>query len=152
MKLKYLTGIVLTLGIFVMGVYLSGGFLRIFIDPLTTALIVGIPAAIAFASWPVKDIGRAFSAPFDAAADERELRMAAEFFTGMKTWIALAAFIGVMIGLISMLALYSPDLESGKLGVNLAVALLSVMQALLFIALVPYPLGAMARRRSSGGR
>jgi flagellar motor component MotA len=141
MKLKYLTGIVLTLGIFVMGVYVSGGYLRVFIDPLTTVLILVIPAAIAFASWPVREIGRAFSAPLDAAADERELRMAAEFFTSMKTWIALAAFIGVMIGLISMLALYDPQQESAKLGVNLAVALLSVMQALLLIALVPYPLG-----------
>lgn len=150
MKLKYLIGLVLTLGLFVLGVYVSGGYLRVFIDPLTTVLIIGIPAGIAYASWPVKDIGRAFSAPFDAAADARELRMAAEFFASVKAWIALAAFIGVMIGLISMLALYAPDLESGKLGANLAVMLLSVMQALLLIAIVPYPLGAMARRRLSG--
>ncbi|HAE21964.1 MAG TPA: hypothetical protein DCG47_06525 [Spirochaetaceae bacterium] len=151
MKLKYLTGIVVTLGLFVMGVYVSGGYLGVFIDPLTTALIIGMPAAIAFASWPLRDIGRAFSAPFDAAADERELRMAAEFFKSAREWIALAAFIGVMIGLISMLALYDPAMESGKLGVNLSVMLLSVIQALLLIAIVPYPLGAMARRRLSAG-
>ncbi len=92
---------------------------------------------------------RTASVEGESMADEKDLRKAAEFFMSMKAWIALAASIGVMIGLISILALYDPERESAKLGVNLAVMLLSVMQALLFIALVPYPLGSIARRRLS---
>jgi len=63
MRLKYFFGVFLVVAISAAAVAMSGGKLAAFVDLPTYVVIIAIPAAIAFASWPVRDIGRAFSAP-----------------------------------------------------------------------------------------
>jgi flagellar motor component MotA len=146
MRLKYAIGVVLLFAIAAGLVLVSGGKMMIFIDVPTIVVILVAPAVIAFMSWPVKDVGRAFSAPFDATASRAELEKSALFFAALRKWIYIAAFLGSMMGLICILALTSKD-GTDRLSRNLAVMLLCIVHALFLDLLVPLPLESLARRR-----
>jgi len=146
MKAKYFIGILLTLAILVSVVLFSGGKLIVFIDVPTYLVIFLIPAAIAFASWPVRDIGRAFSAPFDPAAIRVELEKSRLFFESLRRWVLVAALAGTMVGLVCILAFYNGG-DQLRLARNCAVMLLCVTNALFFLLLLPLPLESIAKRR-----
>ncbi len=146
MKLKFFLGVFLVLAISVLAVLGSGGRLTTFFDIPTFVVIVVIPAAIAFASWPVRDIGRAFSAPFDERAERKELEKSRTFFALLRQWVLVAAFFGSMIGLVCILA-YADGHDIDKLGRNLAVMLLCVTNALLLFLILPLPFESLVKRR-----
>ncbi len=146
MKLKFFVGIFFVAAITVIAIVTSGGRLYTFFDVPTYLVILLIPAAIAFASWPVKAIGRAFSAPFDAAAGRGELEKSRLFFESLRQWILAAALLGTMVGLVCILA-YSDAKDLYKLGRNLAVMLLCVTNALLLFLVLPLPIESLAKRR-----
>jgi len=146
MRVKFWIGFALTVAIVVLGILVSGGQPIVFVDIPSLAIVILIPAAIAFASWPVRDIGRAFSALYDEGASRMELEKSLLFFDSLRRWMSTAAFMGLMIGLVSILRYYTGN-ETGKLGPNLAVMLLCNASALFFMLLVPLPLASLARRR-----
>jgi len=146
MKAKYLVGAVLVLAILASAVLFSGGKLIVFVDVPTYFVIFLIPAAIAFASWPVKEIGRAFSAPFSASATKVELSKSRLFFKSLRAWVLVAALAGTMIGLVCILAFYSGG-DQVRLARNCAVMLLCITNALFFSLVLPLPLEAIAKRR-----
>lgn len=146
MKLKFLVGVFLVLVISAGVIIISGGRLSLFVDIPTYIVIILVPAAIAFASWPVKDIGRAFSAPFDPAAARRELEKSRLFFESLRQWILVAALLGTMVGLVSILA-FADAKNLDKLGRNLAVMLLCIANSLLLFLVLPLPLESLAKRR-----
>ncbi|HOX48669.1 MAG TPA: hypothetical protein PLG14_05725 [Spirochaetales bacterium] len=146
MRLKYFFGVFLVAAISAAAVAMSGGKLAAFVDLPTYVVVLAIPAAIAFASWPVRDIGRAFSAPFDPAAGRKELEKSLLFFSQLRRWVLVAALLGTMIGLVCILA-YADGRNLDRLGRNLAVMFLCVTNALLFCLVVPLPLESLASRR-----
>ncbi|OHD82458.1 MAG: hypothetical protein A3J97_10470 [Spirochaetes bacterium RIFOXYC1_FULL_54_7] len=147
MRTKYFFSAVMVLAVLAGAILVSGGHLMIVLDPYSMILVLGLPFIIAFGSWPLRDICRAFSAPFDPSADGKDLRKAAEFFESFRSWLAVSAATGAMTGLLLMLALFDLDNGLARLGSNLAVMLLSVFYALVLNLLFVLPLGALARRR-----
>ena len=146
MKMKYFVGIFLTLALSAAMVLMSGSTLPTFVDVPTYLILILVPAMLAFASWPVRDIGRAFSAPFDPAAGRRDLEKSRLFFQDLRKWLYTAAGLGTMLGLVSILV-FADGENLDRLGRNLGVMLLCVTNAFLFALLVPLPLESLARRR-----
>lgn len=136
--------LVFTLAIIAMAVLVSGGSLSIFIDLPSYAVIFLIPAAIAWASWPVRDMGRAFSAPFDPGASRTDLEKSRLFFELVRRWMFMAA--GTMVGLVCILK-YADGSNLDKIGRNLAVMLLCVTSAIFVSLAFTLPLESLARRR-----
>lgn len=136
--------LVFTLAIIAMAVLVSGGSLSIFIDLPSYAVIFLIPAAIAWASWPVRDMGRAFSAPFDPGASRTDLEKSRLFFESVRRWMFMAA--GTMVGLVCILK-YADGSNLDKIGRNLAVMLLCVTSAIFVSLAFTLPLESLARRR-----
>lgn len=146
MKLKFWIGLVFTTACIVFGILVSGADIPVYVDIPSLVIITLIPAAIAFASWPLVEIRRAFGALYDPAASKPELEKSALFFESLIRWMLYAAFAGLMIGLVAILRYYDGG-ESGKLGRNLAVMLLCNTEALFIILVFPLPLASLARRR-----
>jgi flagellar motor component MotA len=146
MKLKFFVGAILSLAILVSTIVFSGGNMIVFVDVPTYLIIFLIPAAIAFASWPLREIGKAFSAPFDAAATKVELSKSRLFFESLRKWVLVAALAGTMVGLVCILAFYSSG-DQERLARNCAVMLLCVTNALAFFLVLPLPLESIAKRR-----
>lgn len=146
MRAKFLIGLALAAAVLIIAIIVSGGTLWIFFDLASLAVILLVPAAVAFASWPVKDIGRALSTPFDGKATRRELEKSRLFFRSFREWMMVSAFAGTMIGLVCILKLFDRG-ETAKLGPNLAVMLLCLTSALFASLLVLLPLESIAKRR-----
>lgn len=146
MKAKFITGAALTAAIIVVVILVSGGSLSIFIDLPSYVLIFLIPAVMAWASWPVRDMGRAFSAPFDPGASRTDLEKSRLFFESVRRWMFMAAAAGTMIGLVCILQ-YADGSNLEKIGRNLAVMLLCVTSAVFFSLVFTLPLESLARRR-----
>lgn len=146
MKAKFWIGFLMTMATVVFGVIASGGKLLIFVDIPSLMVVILIPAAIAFASWPVRDIGRVFTALYDEGATRVELEKSLLFLNSLKQWMTTAAFMGLMLGLVCILRFYDGN-KSGRLAPNLAVMLLCNATALFFMLLVPLPLASLAKRR-----
>jgi hypothetical protein len=146
MKVKYFAGIVLILAVSSAIVLMTGSTLPTFVDVPTYLILVLVPAILAFASWPVREIGRAFSAPFDPAAGRKDLEKSRLFFADLRKWLYTAAGLGTMLGLVSILV-FAEGAHLDRLGRNLGVMLLCVTNAFLFALLVPLPLESLARRR-----
>ncbi len=149
MKAKFWIGLVFTTAIVVFAIVASGGSVLVYFDIPSLVMIALIPASIAFASWPLGEIRRAFTALHDPAAGRAELEKSALFFESIIRWMLYAAFAGLMIGLVAILRYYDGN-QVGKLGRNLAVMLLCNTEALFLIIVFPLPLAAIARRRLAG--
>lgn len=146
MKTKYFTGVFLILAVSAAIVLLSGSTLPTFVDVPTYMILILVPAILAFASWPVREIGRAFSAPFDPAAGRKDLEKSRLFFVDLRRWLYTAAGLGTMLGLVSILV-FADGEHLDRLGRNLGVMLLCVTNAFLLALMVPLPLESMVRRR-----
>lgn len=146
MKTKYFTGVFLLLAVSAALVLMSGSTLPTFVDVPTYMILILVPAILAFASWPVREIGRALSAPFDPAAGRKDLEKSRLFFVDLRRWLYTAAGLGTMLGLVSILA-FADGEHLDRLGRNLGVMLLCVTNAFLLALMVPLPLESMVRRR-----
>ncbi len=146
MKTKYFVGVLIIIAVTFSAILFSGGKLLIFVDIPTYLVIFLIPAAIAFASWPVRDIGRAFTAAFDTQAQPKELKKSLSFFESVRRWVLLSAFMGTMVGLVCIL-IYADATNMERLGRNLGVMLLCITNALFFFLIVPLPIESLAKRR-----
>jgi flagellar motor component MotA len=146
-KLKFAIGLALGLALFIGTIYACGGRLVTYVDVPSIALVLGLPLAIAFASWPVKELGRAFGAPFDAGAGKAELERSILFLRSFRRWVYVAAGLGTMIGIVAILVYYNDGTDKLKLSRNVAVALLCVMQALFFDLFPLMYLESLAKRR-----
>ena len=146
MKTKYFTGVFFILAVSAAIVLLSGSTLPTFVDVPTYMILILVPAILAFASWPVREIGRAFSAPFDPAAGRKDLEKSRLFFVDLRRWLYTAAGLGTMLGLVSILV-FADGEHLDRLGRNLGVMLLCGTNAFLLALMVPLPLESMVRRR-----
>jgi len=146
MRMKYLVGVFLVVALFAALVLMTGSSLPTFVDVPTYMILILVPAILAFASWPVRDIGRAFSAPFDPAADRKDLEKSRIFFEDVRKWLYTAAGLGTMLGLVSILV-FADGEHLDRLGRNLGVMLLCVTNAFLLALMVPLPLESIVRRR-----
>jgi flagellar motor component MotA len=151
LKAKLLIGMLIELAAIGSGILFSGTEPRIFIDIPTIIIVAGVPLAVAFASWPVKRIGRAFAAPVDPAASILDLEDSAEFLSSFRRWMYAGTVVCAFIGLIAILR-YLHEMEPERLAPNVAVAVLCVWQAFFFDALFLHPLEAAACRRLRDGR
>jgi flagellar motor component MotA len=150
---KLIVSIVLILGIIVFGILVSGGILIAYYDLPTILVVVGTTFLILFASWPIRDIGRAFKAPFSKDASIIELKKSVVFFELARKALVWSGLLAVMMGVVAMLLALSlidlpKDLE--RLGKNCAVALLSVFQVSVTVLLLVLPFESAARRRLIG--
>jgi hypothetical protein len=103
LKAKLLIGMLIELAAIGSGILFSGTEPRIFIDIPTIIIVAGVPLAVAFASWPVKRIGRAFAAPVDPAASILDLEDSAEFLRSFRRWMYAGTVVCAFIGLIAIL-------------------------------------------------
>ena len=146
MRIKFLVGLTIQAALVVVGVLFSGGNLVVLFDFLSLLLVIGLSLAIAFGSWPAKDVIRAFGAPSDKDATKRELERSALFFHSLRSWIYAASGLTVMIGIIFSLK-YINEWEPDHIGPNVAISLLGIFYAFCLDTFIVLPLESLARRR-----
>ncbi len=149
MVFKLIVSIILILASYGAGFYFSGGEnIALFIDIPTIICVCFVTFLILFASWPLKDMGRAFSAPYSMGATKVELLKSKEFFTSMRKALVWSALVSSLIGFISILRYMSYEpFDAERLGLNFAVAILSVFQAGITVLVLALPFESAARRR-----
>jgi flagellar motor component MotA len=145
---KLVVSIILIACSLLFGLYFSGGRLSVFFDIPTIVSVLGVSFFILMASWPLKEMGKAFRSPFQKDPSPIDLRKSLAFFKSMKAALVWAGIVAVMMGLVSMLIVivdFSAKLDN--LGKYSGVLLLSVFQAALAVVIVELPFETAARRR-----
>lgn len=144
MKKTYLLNILLfcLMLIFVM---LMTGCVRCFFDIGSLLMVVLSTIFMLLANFGFSDIRKNFKLGFKKERIEpSELKNGIIFFTTMQKYLGISGAIGVMMGLIAMLAsLENPE----KIGQGLALSLITVLYALFFSMAVAVPFKAGLEKR-----
>jgi flagellar motor component MotA len=157
MKTKLIISLILILGCAAIGIYFSGGECLTFIDIPTFMCVDILAFLILLASWPIKDIGRAFSKPFSGEATPADLRKAREFFSSLRRALVWAGILAVVLGFVLILkqlpvtgsasASASTVFSMERLGANMAVTILSIFYTAASVIVLCLPFESAARRR-----
>jgi hypothetical protein len=146
----YPVAVVLVLGLILAGIAIDAASVLFFIDVPSLAVVLVPVLAMSFASFTPREIGGSFRAAFVRShADAALLRTAAAFFRALERYIILSGFLGVLIGLVSMLVVMGSGkgVPDNKVTVGFSLLLLSVFYALVFLLLIAVPFRSAADRK-----
>lgn len=116
----------------------------IFVDAASFVLVPMGPLVFMGLSAGWKGFASAFRAAMAAGATKRELSLSVRFFESLGLALWSFGAIGTASGFVVVLA----DLtDRSKLGPNLAIALITMLYAALFNAVLVLPFLALAKRR-----
>jgi flagellar motor component MotA len=143
MKKVYPVSIVVFVGMVVAGIVLAGSSLGVFISLGSFIIVVGLPAAVIFATHSPGEVGRAFAAP-SRSDSPAELKASAVFFSAMQRYLLWSGFLATMIGVITLLAYLG---ETASVGRGAALALLTVFYSVVLNLVVALPFRHAAEKR-----
>ena len=116
----------------------------LFLDMYAFILVPGLGTAFALGISGLKEGLKAFVAPLDPSADERELRTASSFFEALGMSYACFATLGATISIIDMLKNLA---DKSQVGPRMAVALISIEYAAILIAFIVLPYRFALKRK-----
>ncbi|MEW6566293.1 MAG: hypothetical protein AB1404_12425 [Spirochaetota bacterium] len=143
-KLRYVVGILLFLAIISLCVYGSGGTMIVFADILSALITVGVTIVLLRTGWTFREMGQAFSAAFNETTDREGLKTADVFFATTGNYLSLSAAFSILISVIIILKNLT---DKDMLGPNLAVALISLLYAVLFQLIIVLPMRGMIQKK-----
>lgn len=142
----YPFAVIITLAVFVVMTLTTGGAFVHFASIQSLILVVVPTLALSLANFSLRDLGRCFSVGFTkGGADRAELLGARAYFDALGKYLIVSGFIGFFTGVVVLLANLGGD--PTIIGSGTAVALLTVLYAMIFYILVPVPFGVGIRRR-----
>ncbi|OHD12058.1 MAG: hypothetical protein A2Z96_04970 [Spirochaetes bacterium GWB1_48_6] len=133
-----------SLSVLVVSIFISGSPFVIFLDFPSLLLLVGIQIMVTLAFSGFHGIARAFTAPFENTPAPAELRKARSYWKGQTTISLMAGFLGVLLGIISMMQNLS---DNSALGRGAALALLILFYALILNLTIFIPYRLLCERR-----
>lgn len=123
---------------------LMGGSVAVYIDLPSLVIVPVMPLAYMTVAYGMRATGAAFRVPLRAGADAVSLKVAQAFWTDAAKALWLFGIVGALSGGVQVLArLDDPE----KVGVNLAVAMLTMLYAAFFNLIIAAPYAALARKR-----
>jgi flagellar motor component MotA len=137
MKKTYMIFMILTLGILLGGIFVNGVSPLLFIDGAGFAMVVAPTILLLLSTFSWKEIGRAFAIGFRENSDVAELKQGFLFFQAAQKYLLFAGLIGFLMGFIVLLSF--GKLGDERVGAGLALALVTMMYALILLFLVVFP-------------
>ncbi len=138
MKKTYPVYVILTLAVFASGIFLAGSSFPVFLD-IPSMAIVFVPLIFMLLTvYTPSEMADAFRCAMRGAdASEAELKRACLFFEGAQQMIYKIALTATLFGVILILSSLSKPEDLGR---GFAVAILSVLYALItgFLVIVPF--------------
>lgn len=137
----YPISLVLLAALLVGTVFSAGGDIMLFLNLPSFFLVVLPGVLMALGNFSLRDIGHHFAVGFrSSGARQDELLKAQAFFGSLGRYILVSGFLGLLTGLIIMLANLGDD---STVGAGTAIALITVVYALfLFMGVVvPFQTG-----------
>jgi flagellar motor component MotA len=142
----YPFAVVITIAVFVVTVLATGATFTHFLS-LPALIVVVVPTlAMSLANFSLAGLGRCFSIGFRKGPADRSALLAAKaYFEAVGRYLVVSGALGLLIGVIVLLAYLGGD--PSVIGAGTAVALLTVLYAVLLYILVPVPFGVGIRRK-----
>lgn len=136
MRKTYFINLILYTAILVLTMFIVGCIACFFDIP--SLLMVLLPTILMLLTcYRLSEMGQYFSIAFsDKKADTEEIKKGIVFFKTMQKYLLIASGIGVMMGLIAMLATLEDPEYIGK---GLALALLTLLYSLYFNMIIAIP-------------
>lgn len=141
---RYVLSLMMFFAGFVLTVFLSGGYVRNYLD-MPSLLITGIiPFVFVSILFGFKGMLSAFSAAFGKDTEKGALPKALDFFKvyGKTTWIA-----GIIAALVGLLAILINLEDKTALGPNLALALISLLYSGIINLVLILPFTVFVKKR-----
>ena len=137
MKKSYFVWVVLSIGIFFLGVVFTEAPIAAFVYIPAITIVVLAPALLLAGIYGLPAFGRSFKIAFSpSAASLEELKIGARLFASMQRLLVLTGIITTMFGLVAILT----ELEdASRLGPNLALAMITLLYSLMLIFTVAIP-------------
>ena len=141
----YPVSLVLALAIVVVTMIGAGGRITFFLN-LPSFLLVVVPAIVlSLGNYSLSEIGRCFAVGFRRAQGSRDELLAAKaFFAAVGRYIIASGILGMLVGIITMLALLGDDTGVGR---GTAVALITALYALILYMIFAVPFQTGIERR-----
>lgn len=141
---RYIVSVACALALLALAFVFVGGSPWVYLDLPSLVITVGLTVALLRSAWSFREMGGAFSAAFDASAGDERWKAAMHFFASARRYLLMSGFLAVVMGVIAMLANLS---DRSRLGPNLAIALLSILYAVLLGLFVCLPLEIRCKRQ-----
>lgn len=142
----YPFAVVIALAVFVVTTLTTGGAFIHFASIQSLILVLVPTLALSLANFSLRDLGRCFSVGFTRGpVDRSELLGARAYFDALGKYLITSGFIGFFTGVIVLLSNLGGD--PTVIGSGTAVALLTVLYAMVIYILVPVPFGVGIRRK-----
>ena len=137
MKKTYFIFLILTLGILLGGIFWNGVSPLLFIDGAGFAIVVVPTLLLLFAVFSWREIGSAFSVGFREDSSIIDLKRGLLFFQAAQKYLLFAGLIGSLMGFIVLLSF--GKLGDDRVGAGLALALVTLLYALIVLFAVVFP-------------
>jgi flagellar motor component MotA len=143
----YFVAVVLALGVLALGMVFAAARITYFVDYASLIMVIVPAAVLCLAAFPPRVIGRSFTVAFSRQeASEKELRLAAVFFTSLQRFFLLSGAIGALIGIVTILAQLQ-EVAMAKIGQGFALLLITVFYSLVLTLILAVPFRAAVERR-----
>lgn len=143
MKRSYAIFLPLFLGLVVL-IWVVAGGISFYVDLASAAVVIFVPLPLLFSSFSFSEVGSAFLVAFGRDADGKRLRRALEVFTTLERLILLSGFLGLLCGIIAILANVSEAIMIGK---GLSLALITVLYSVILMMGFTVPVRGSIRGR-----
>ncbi len=131
----YFVAVVLVVGLIAATISWDASSVAFFFDAPSLIVVIVPVLAMCFAVFSPRDIGRSFRAAWGDVV-ERDLKAAAVFFRALERYFLLSGLLGVLMGVISMLAATASDAD---MKTGFALLLISIFYALTLLLVLAVP-------------
>jgi flagellar motor component MotA len=145
MKRFYVGTVIIIVAIWIMAIITSGGRLSHYTSIPAFVLVVVVALGASLSNYNLREIGTFFAVGFRKdGGDRKTLEKGIAFFHALQIYLLIGGFLGTIVGVIAMLS----NLEDTSiLGWGMALALLTVLYALLLILIIALPFKNGLKRR-----
>ena len=123
----YPFGVLIFLGMIAFAVGINGPYFGVFLNIPSLIMVLGLPAALLFATHSPREMRAAFRAAY-RSEDAAELRASISFFVAMQRYLLWSGFLATMLGVIVLLAVLG---DETMIGAGAALALITVLYSLI---------------------
>lgn len=143
MKKFYVVSLLVFFGMIVATIVVNGMGIGYYANLPSLIVVVGLSAALLFATHSPREIGNAFRAAY-RSSNTSELKAAIGFFKAMQRYLLWSGLLGTMMGAIAMLSALG---EAIAIGAGAALGLITVLYAVILNFVLALPFRHAAEKR-----
>ena len=145
MNKSFFIFIIVVLGVFCLGIVFAGASFLSYVDLASFFIVIVVTAALLVSTFKFREIGSYFKAAFNGShAEPSTVKAGIVFFAAMQRYLILSAVVANLIGLIAILSTLG---EPKQIGLGLALSLLTIFYAVIFILVLALPFRTSLERK-----